>query len=414
MTEPETTSRRSFGDRLDALGSTSTFLIVAAPVFAIYLLTASWTHPVHTDAFTNVLSARALGAEGTLQLDDHASLAEARYHDTVAWVEEGENGPISRYPPGAALHAAPLYVLASGELQPTLIRSRLDPDAGIIEIGLPPLWPAAVTSAGVTAAAMGILALSFASLTPGRLAVGGAYLAALGTSAWSVSADALWQHGPAMLWIALASLLAARAHLIGSGLAYAASIIVRPLTAVIAVGTVGVLVVRRRFSALVTFLIAVSVGAAAIVAYNAVVFGEPSLSGGYSSGFREKAVSASPLWYVGNVAGGLFSPTRGVLLWSPFLLLLLPGVPSAWRRAPDWVRGPAVGAILYILLQWRANRYSGGDGYQFYRYPLEPLMAAAPLLILSYSDWIKPRPGVHRAFIALSAVAIAAHLAAAA
>ncbi len=413
MPRSSTSATNRIAQRLDRARGFPLFLIVAGPLFALYLVTAAWSHPVSIDAFTNVLTAHSLAADGSFQLDAHANLVQPDFAGNVGWVIEGENGPISKYPPGAPLHAAPMYLFARDEPEPTLVQPQLRPEVGVLEVKLPPVWPAAVTSAAIAAGAIGVVALSFSTLVSGRTAVAGAYLAGLGTSAWSVAADTLWQHGPGMLWIAVASLLAARTHVIGSGLAYGIAVTIRPLTGLIALGPAAMLAFRRRFGTLLGFALAIGGGVLALVAYNTIAFGEPSLSGGYVSDFRERAQSASPVWYLKNIAGGLFSPTRGFLLWSPFLLLLLPGLPAAWRRGPDWVRGPAVGAVLYLLVQYRANRYSGGDGFDIYRYPLEPLVAAAPLLLLSYRSWVEPRPLARRAFVALSAVGIAAHLIAA-
>ena len=83
MTDPATASA-SLGERVERLGSVGLFFLVAAPLFVVYLATASWSYPVHTDAFTNVLSARALGANGSLHLTEHEELTEPLYHDTVA------------------------------------------------------------------------------------------------------------------------------------------------------------------------------------------------------------------------------------------------------------------------------------------------------------------------------------------
>ncbi|NNC41124.1 MAG: hypothetical protein HKN95_10570, partial [Acidimicrobiia bacterium] len=100
---------------------------------------------------------------------------------------------------------------------------------------------------------------------------------------------------------------------------------------------------------------------------------------------------------------------RGFLLWSPFLLVLIPGLRAAWKAAPAWVRGSALGGLVYLLVQYKANRFSGGGGFFTYRYPLEALTAAAPLLYLSYREWVAPRPRIGKAFVALSSASIVVH-----
>jgi hypothetical protein len=48
----------------------------------------------------------------------------------------------------------------------------------------------------------------------------------------------------------------------------------------------------------------------------------------------------------------------------------------------------AAGGLAYLLFQLKANRASGGDGFTYYRYPIETLTASAPLLfVASRSLW---------------------------
>ena len=145
-----------------------------------------------------------------------------------------------------------------------------------------------------------------------------------------------------------------------------------------------------------------------LVGYNAVVYGEPSVSGGYTEIFVDNATSLDMVSYLRNLALALLSPTRGLLMWSPFLIILLPGLGAAWRSAPSWVRGGALGGLLYLLVQLKANRYSGGSGFATYRYPLEAVTAAAPLLFLSYTKWVARRPTAVRAFVVAVGISIGA------
>ena len=91
----------------------------------------------------------------------------------------------------------------------------------------------------------------------------------------------------------------------------------------------------------------------------------------------------------------LFSRQVGVFVWSPFLLVLLPGIRAGWRAAPSWARGSALGGILYLLVQYKANRATGGD-FVGYRYPLEALVAMAPVLFLAFKEKIAARRPLHR------------------
>ena len=386
-------------------------LAVAAPLLVLFLFTANRGVPYHIDAFSNVLPAWSLGTSGTVSLPDHEVLVDPVHFGNVAWLVAGGESAVSKYPPGAALVGAPFYAMWPQEAVILTVVGTNHPDVAPVEIPVPSLWPAAIAASLSVALAIGFLAISFRALAGGLTALVAAYVAGLGTTAWSVAANEFWQHGPGMMWIALAGALAA-GHLLASGLAFGMAILTRPLNAFIAAPT-GLYIAWRERS----LWPAVKLGGGALLglivllAYNKAVFGELSLLGGYSSAFVENAQSVDGLGYLRNIAMALFSPTRGLLIWSPFLILLLPGLAAAWRAAPAWVRGGALGGLLYLLVQYKANRYSGGDGFAAYRYPLEPLTAAAPLLLLSYAEWVAKRPRAVQVFRVLVIVSIVAQAA---
>lgn len=388
----------------------SFFLWIAAPLLVLYLATATWSQPYHIDPLTNVLSSWQLGTEGSFRLDNHVQLADPDYYRNVAWIVPAGDSAASQYPPGSSLLAAPLYAIWPQDAELVEIGGTNRPDVAAVELLHPPLAPAAITAAASVAAAIGFLGLAFRRLGGSPvLALSAAYLAGLGTSAWSVAADRLWQHGPGMLWIALALVLSER-HTVASGFAYGAAILTRPPTAIIAAAT-GLYRAwhERSFRPAVSTGIGAALGLGLFVAYNNHVFGSLSISAGYGNSFQDNALSADLISYLKNVFLGAFSATRGFLLWSPFLLVLVPGIRAGWKAAPAWVRGSALGGILYLLLQYKANRFSGGGGFFAYRYPLEALTAAAPLLYLSFTEWVQQRGRAKRVFGGLSILSVVVH-----
>ena len=354
---------RSAAIAVDRWSALRLFLMVAGPLFALFVVTADYSRPYNIDAFSNVLPAWRMGSAGTIYLPDHVVLTEPQYLGNVAWVVPAHDSAVSKYPPGAALHAAPLYAIWPAEAAIETVQGNNNPDAIPIEVLIPPFGPAAVASALVVALAMGFLALSFRKLAGGLAALAAAYVAGLGTAAWSVAANALWQHGPGMMWIALAGTLAA-GHLISSGFAYGMAILVRPVSAFVA-APAGLYMAwqERSWRPAVKVGLGAFMGLAVLVVYNAAVFGEPSVGGGYAETFVDNATSLDMVSYVRNLVMALLSPTRGLFLWSPFLIILLPGLGVAWRSAPPWVHGGALGGLLYLLVQLKANRYSGGSGH---------------------------------------------------
>ena len=397
--------------RADGMSARLLILVVAGPLFVLFLLTANRGVPYHIDPFSNVLPAWSLATTGSVYLPDHEVLLEPGHYRNVGWIVPAGDTAVSKYPPGAALLAVPFYAVWPQDAEVLTVRGLNRPDVPAVDIPVPSFWPASIAASLSVALAIGFLALSFRGLVSGSTALVAAYVAGLGTAAWSVAANELWQHGPGMMWIALAGALGA-GHLVASGLAYGMAVITRPLNSLIA-APVGLYVAWQRRSLRPALEVGAGalLGLAALVAFNAAVFGEPSILGGYEEAVVDQARSLDLVGYLRNMGLAMFSPTRGLLIWSPFLILLLPGLRAAWRVAPGWARGGAIGGVLYLLVQYKANRFSGGDGFVTYRYPLEALTAAAPLLLLSYTQWVVDRPKVLCAFRLLVYVSVAAHAA---
>jgi hypothetical protein len=196
-----------------------------------------------------------------------------------------------------------------------------------------------------------------------------------------------------MLTMSLALLAIQRNRWGWAGLAFAFGILTRPHIAVIAAAAgIGASIVRRDIKPALALGATSSVGLAALLYYNFTIWDRVSISGGYGDGFTDQFVIASASWFASNVWGAMFDLTHGLFIWAPFVLVLAVGAVLVRNKQPDWARWAAVGGTLYLLIQLRANRFSGGDGHFAYRYPLEALVAAAPLLYLSYVHWVQPRP----------------------
>ena len=395
---------------IDRLSALRLFAVVAIPLFAIFLSTSSWSRgAVDIDGFTNVVTGWRIGTAGSVYLPEHTPLTHPDFVGHFSWIIAVDDTAIGKYPPGAALHAAPVYAVWPQEAEMQTFAFENRPDIAPVRIPVPPYGPSAIVSSLVVALAMGFLAISFRRFAGGLAAAGGAYVAGLGTSAWSVAADTLWQHGPGMMWIALAGTLTA-GHLAASGIAYGVATLVRPLSALIAASTgLSIAWQDRDWRPVAKVGLGAAAGLLTLMVYNTAVYGQVSVLGGYGSGFVEQTQSLDLIAYVRNVGLALVSTSRGVLIWSSFLVILIPGIPTAWRAAPPWVRGGALGGAIYLLVLLKANRYSGGGGFLAYRYPLEALTAAAPLLFLSYAKWVAPRPRALRVFRWLAILSIAFH-----
>jgi hypothetical protein len=375
-------------------GRAVVFLLVFVPLVLAYSLTAQWRLPYHIDAMTNAITGWYVGNEGTVIADRHDALTEPDAYAHLGWFVESPRGTVGQYPPGAALVAGSFYAVAPGGLTDRQLGGENKAGVEPVTVGVPPLWPATLSAVLATAGAAAVLALTFLGLgADRRTAVLGGLAFGLATGAWSIAAAASWTHGPAMLAVALALLAAQRDRWALSGAAFAFAILARPHLAVIAAAVgVGVAWHRRQLRPAAALGLSASVGLAALLAYNTYLWGEPSVSGGYGDGFEEQFAHSGLGWFVANVWHGLVDPQHGLLPWAPFVALLAVAAVAARRHQVDWTLAAAVGGVLYLLIQWRANSFAGGKGHSGYRYPLEMLVACAPAFFVGYQRWVAPRP----------------------
>lgn len=387
---------QAFFDRYIFSSRRRFFLSVFIPLTLIYSLTASWDLPQDPDVLTIAVSAWHIGHTGSPVQSGYEQLTRKPYFGPMGSFVDAPSGVVSQYPPGASLLAAPVYALTSGELQVHAISNPSEPELSMVDIPLPPFWQATAVAVITTAAAIGFLALAFMEQWTPQAAWRAAWIAAFGTSAWSVAADSLYLHGPTMLWIALGVYLSSQRRYWASGLAFGAAVLTRPHTAVIpaAIG-LGLGAQQRRLNPILRIGLASLLGVVALLAYNLLIFAKISIQAGYSSAFAENLISVDATGFLTNLFGGLFDPRQGFLLLSPFLLLLLPGLFFAWKKSEIWVRAAAIGGLIYLLLQFKMNRYNPGNT-TLYRYPLEALTASAPLWFAAYRYWLKDAAPIWR------------------
>ena len=347
--------------------------LLAVGLFVAFAATANFSSRQFNDAGSAFTAAWSLTQRGTLDISDVQTVK--------AWtVTVGEAEYSDRFP-GIIIFAAPFYLLLGVK-------------------GMATVYPAGIASATAATTAMVLLFLLFRRLSNERTGLLATLLVAFGTSVWTVSADSLWPQGVDQVCLIAAMLLLSSAHYTGAGLAWAYAVFTRPHQAVIA-AVCGIAESWRCRSArpLLAVGAASSLGVLGLLLYNYFIFGRATLLAGVYGTRLETAGAALDgdqgslatrlfdLPLVENVAGTLVSPVRGVLILSPFLLLLIPGIKPAWAVAPLWVRSSAVGGLVYTAVQLTGNHFSGGTGFYSYRLAIEPLTVAAPLLLLAWQNW---------------------------
>ena len=284
----------------------------------------------------------------------------------------------SIFPPGVALLALPILVPA-------------------VLAGVAPSDVTALLLLGHLVAAMleAIAALLLWSVVgrfvSARWSLGLVLLYFLATSVRTVGSQALWQHGgvhlaiATALWLVLAEAPISRRRELLAGLALGLGTVARQTTAIVVPG------IARRRAALHT-VAGFGVGLIPLLVYNAIAFDNP-----FEQGYGSKPF-ATPV--LEGLYGLLLSPSRGVLIYTPYLVFATAALALAWRR-PGQVarrlRGLGITAAATLVLYATYTEWWGGRvfGARFLD-DLAPILFAA--LAWGIGQGLLARRWVRRAF----------------
>jgi hypothetical protein len=188
-----------------------------------------------------------------------------------------------------------------------------------------------------------------------KTALATALVYAFATSTWSVSSQALWQHGTVELLLILMIYLViknerdrSRNTIIFLGLLTGLFLFNRPPDAVLLLPIIGYVVWYERQN-LPVYATAAAVTALPFLIYNLWIFG--NMFGGYKQNLGVFTFGPDS---IGNFAGLLIAPNVGLLIFSPVLILAIFGylnlhtISSVRIRQVFFVFGPAI--VLEILV----------------------------------------------------------------
>jgi hypothetical protein len=305
------------------------------------------------DCVAAPFTAWSLVKHGNLDLREYPEL----HHHLGTCIREMPDGShLSMRPPGSALAALPVIAPLA------LFRDTPPRAASMLQLGK----LSAALSVAASAVVFYLLCLHLAPVA----AVPATVLFALGTCMWSVASQALWMHGPAAFWITLALYWLCGPRTGdgiwsgGAGLALGLAALTRPTTALFGLASAIVLAAQRRWRAAAWLCLGGAIPAIILVVLNWATFGDPLL-GGYSD---DKWGESPPLWL--GLGGLLIAPSRGVLVYSPALLLTIPVIIGLVRRqdsSPANVRGMLIGWLvatgLTVLFYARWYDWRGGFCY---------------------------------------------------
>lgn len=354
--------------------------LLGTVVFAVFAATASYHDPLNNDAHAASVAA--------WQLAHHGNATLTGFHGQVSWLYSVHGREVTNRLPGTIFWATPFYAVLGPR-------------------GYPTVYPAAVAACAASALAVSLAFVLCCRLVGRRTALVAAGALAFATATWTVSADQLWTHGPAQAAVLLTLLLATSDRWLLAGLPAGFAVLVRPHLGVIALILGVAAVLQKRH--LKPLLIGVGTlgGGAILLAYNHALWGGVSVFGGYH---QPVTVSGHKVGaFVTGLAGDLVSPERGLLVMTPALLVLLPGIRRAWRVSPHWARWSAVAGIAYLAFQLWGIRFGGGDGFYSYRTTLETLSLCLPMLVLAWREWTSTTRVRRTAFAGLAAASLALH-----
>ncbi|MCE5310905.1 MAG: hypothetical protein LLG20_24960 [Acidobacteriales bacterium] len=278
---------------------------------------------------------------------------------------------ISLYPVTTPVLLAPLYAPAVYYLN---VKGwdpwRLDQVARIME---------KLSASLLAAASAALLYLLLRRRAEPRLALLLTLAYALGTTTWMISSQALWQHGMTELLVAgmlltVTGPCTSRA-VVTSGFLCGLIACNRPPDAILAgaIGVYGLWWAGRRAPLLAGAALAPVL---LLTAYNFWIAGH--WAGGYGLVGEREFFSYDP---VSGALGLLFSPARGLFVYSPFLLFVPVFARRIWRDADNRFLSVAMGAA--VLLQVAV--YASTDWRQGVTWGPRWLTGALPMLV-----WMLP------------------------
>lgn len=327
------------------------------------------TSPVVTngDSYLAFPAAVSLVHQRNLDLDEF-DVAKVQDHYGV---ERHRGHAFDSYPWAVELFAVPAVLAVDGlhvlGLTPSATELVLTDRMGAVQL---------VTASLVTAfVALFVFLIAYERLTGPearrrRLATMVALVFATATAAWSTASRALWQHGPSMLLLAVVVLLAARierdggsgptVRAAGLGAAVAVATAIRP-TNVIVAALLCVWMARRHRAQLVRFVAGGIAVAAVWLSVNLLTFG--TLISDYNSPGRRLVLHSR---YLEAVAANFVSTGRGLLVFSPVVLLAVVGLVIS-RRGGDLslLDGVFAASVVLQALVVAASREAWWAGHSF-------------------------------------------------
>ncbi len=240
------------------------------------------------------------------------------------------------------------------------------------------------------------------------LAIAGMLIIAFATSMWSTASRGMWQHGPLVFLLSVALLLliegARRPGLSSySALPLAAAFIVRPTSAILIIvfGLYILIFNRREFLRFSIF--------GALIGLPWIAFNLQIYNTLFPPYYLPSRLDSAAIWT--GLSGQFISPARGILVFSPIVLLAGPGFWIALRDKQYRALHLAMGLvfIMHCLTVARFGDWYGGHSYGP-RYMTDMLPILIYFFIWTVYSWLEKPSWLGGAVVAaLLAVSIMMH-----
>lgn len=213
---------------------------------------------------------------------------------------------------------------------------------------------------------------------------------ALGTSNWTISSQELWQHGASQLFLVLTifSLFKIRddeVYLYLTGLFVGLAIAARPLNIIFAF-FIFLFILHRQRKYIFHVILGLLPPLILLSFYNTYYFGAP-----WATGYGEEVIDGWTNPILGGFAGLLFSPSRGLFFFTPFLIFSIAGILYLRKNSVKLngntkivLRYIALAVFFYILVLSKWWAWPGA-----YAYGPRMLTDIMPLMILLLIPVIK-------------------------
>lgn len=265
----------------------------------------------------------------------------------------------------------------------------------------------------ITASVLVALSVAFFFLAISRIvtrrstAVVASLLYAFATTAGSVAARGIWQHGPSLLFLTIALWLLARSDprsVALSGLPLGFAVFNRPVNLLI-VAPLAVFVLWEHRRAFLPFCAAAAVPAGLLTWYSVHYWGSVTAMGQYPAG----------KWFIGHMpeglAGLLVSPSRGLLVFTPLFLFSFVFMFIVLRHP---TRDPlltalSIGPLLTLIVYSKWWSWWGGTSFG-YRLLTECVPALMILLAVGWERLFARSAALRVVLASFAAWSIAIHL----